>query len=247
MKLLLVLEDDSIRTDLSYHLRPLGFELIQYQNPLKALDNLDEIQPELVLFSGEDFPRHWKPMVQFIRNKHKKEECVFILLKGADFPMEEAAKASFLGVNGMLSSNLQDKQELLRIIELFRRYQSLDDLRSSDRIIPDSTDRFELVFTLPGSLSLVTGVISDISNQGASFKPTNPRLTADLKEGDVIENSSLRIGSSIVAVNCKVVRRGNVIGLEFTRFEDNGKQVLSDYIENHSIRELQKKIFKKAE
>jgi len=31
------------------------------------MDNISEIQPELVLFSAEDYPRHWKIFLKVLR------------------------------------------------------------------------------------------------------------------------------------------------------------------------------------
>ena len=43
MKVLLVVESDSIKDILTHHLKPVGFEIIHYNNPVKAIYNIDEI------------------------------------------------------------------------------------------------------------------------------------------------------------------------------------------------------------
>jgi hypothetical protein len=43
MKALLIVEDDSIADIIRFYLKPLGFDVLRYRNPLKALDNLEEI------------------------------------------------------------------------------------------------------------------------------------------------------------------------------------------------------------
>src|SRR6056297_3862262 len=108
MKTILVIEDQETKERISRHLMPLGFDFIHYLNPVKALDNIDEIEPDLVIFSAEDFPRHWKPFIRLLRAKHSKEEAVFILLTGENFSSEEASKATILDVNGMISAQLDD-------------------------------------------------------------------------------------------------------------------------------------------
>src|SRR5215510_14896558 len=100
MKLLLVLGSDSTYNHISLCVRPLGFELIRYYHVLKPMDNIDEIDPHGFIISAVDFPRHWKSMVQFIRNERPKETCPIIILKGNNFPVDDISKASFLGVSG---------------------------------------------------------------------------------------------------------------------------------------------------
>ena len=63
MKILLVSERDELRDHIRRNFMPRGAEIIQYYNPIKAMDNLDEVDPEVVLFSAQDFPRHWKPFL----------------------------------------------------------------------------------------------------------------------------------------------------------------------------------------
>ena len=88
MKALLLIESDRIANIARFYLRPLGFETIRYRNPVKALDNLEEIDPEAVIMSARDFPRHWKAIAQTIRAEKGKDGCVIVLLKGDSFPLD---------------------------------------------------------------------------------------------------------------------------------------------------------------
>lgn len=74
MKAMLVIEKDSIKHKVVEHLAPQGFVFIHYTNPLKAMDNIDEVAPEIVLFSAADYPRHWKPFLQLFRQGSDAEE-----------------------------------------------------------------------------------------------------------------------------------------------------------------------------
>ncbi len=75
MKALLVVEDDAIADAVRYYLQPLGLDVIRYRDPLKALDNLDEINPDAVIMSARDFPRHWKTIVVNLRATRPKSAC----------------------------------------------------------------------------------------------------------------------------------------------------------------------------
>ena len=238
MKVLLIVEKDSTKDILSHHLSRRGFDIIRYANPIKAMDNIEEIAPELVLFSAEDFPRHWKPFMKILREVRNKEETVFILLKGKVFPFEEAAKASFLGVNGIIREEF-DREGISALEEVFSRYSPVEDGRISRRLLAKQWDDIEFLFTHPVNLKLVGGKIVDISIEGVSFLPDDPRITQSIKEGSRILSCSLKICSTIHQVTCRVARNNQLMGLHFIDLPDDIRQELIDYIDNAGARELE--------
>ncbi len=123
---------------LGYHLKPLGFTLEHFKDPMQVIDRLDEIDPQAILFHAGDFPRHWKPLLKIAREKKPREDLIFLLIAPKDFEMEDAAKAAHLGVNGILQPNFTDKQELYRLEEIIRRYRSVQDKRNFARLVPGS-------------------------------------------------------------------------------------------------------------
>lgn len=239
MKIMLVIDKEETQEILEQHLHPRGFEFITYRNPLKAMDNIDEIAPDIVIFSGEDFPRHWKPFLKLLREERGKDECVFLLLAGEFFPFEEAAKAVHLKVNGVVGEDLQDKRTMAHIEGLLNRYKMIRDNRKGQRYIPEAFDEIEFIFSHPDSLKLITGVIDDVSTEGVGFMPDSPHLVADLEEDQAIPSCSLRIFDEILSVHCRVVRNGKNIALAFTDMPEEDKIKLQEYIENRPARELE--------
>lgn len=239
MKIMLIYDKDETYQTLEQHLHPRGFEFITYKNPLKAMDNIDEVNPDIVLFSAEDFPRHWKPFLNLLRKDRGKDICVVILLVGDFFPFEEAAKAVHLQINGIIGEDLKDKRKMMHIEGLLSRYKMIRDSRKGSRYIPDEYDEIEFIFSHPESLKLITGVVDDISTEGVGFKPDSPHLVADLEEEDEISNCSLRINDEILPVNCRVVRNGKNLALAFINVPEEDKIKLQEYIENRPARELE--------
>lgn len=243
MKILLVLEKEITKTNLVVHLRPRGFEFIHYRNPIKAMDNIDEIDPDIVLFSAEDFPRHWKPFLRLLRDEHTKEDTVFILFVGDDFPFEEAAKAVHLNANGIINEDLRDNRKMLHIEGLLSRYKMLKDRRDDHRYIPDSYDEIEFLFTHPESMKLITGSIENISISGIRFLPDNPRLTADIEEGSEIPFCSLRVSDHIMSIQCLVIRNDQEIAFQYENLSDRESEIIKKYMDARPEREL-KMLFK---
>jgi hypothetical protein len=238
MKALVIARNDALKNLLAYHLKPLGFEVTYFGDPVKALEELERLEPEMILASAVDFPRHWKTLARVLREKRSKEECVFVLLAGS-LPFEEAAKATHLGVNGIVGADLSDKQQVRQLAQLYRRYRAVKDQRRFQRLVPTAQERLQLVFVHPRSSAIITGSLSEISIQGAGFKPAEPESTADLRRGEEIPLATLRVGEDLVTLVCQVSRNRGELGLQFSSFEPGGHHKLFRYIRSRSKRELQ--------
>ena len=238
MKLLLVASSKEHANVLGYHLKPLGFELEQETDPVRAIERFEQVGPQTILFDAVDFPRHWKPLLRLVREKMAREEVIFLLVTGTDFPMEDAAKAAHLGVNGILGRNLSDKKELYRLEEIIRRYRSVRDKRNYTRLVPSEFEEVGFAFTHPLRLALVTGAVHELSIQGSSFLPAIPGAVADLPVGIEIPHCSLKVEGEVISVDCKLTRNREELGFQFLSFGEGGHNVLLGYIETRAEREL---------
>jgi hypothetical protein len=239
MKALLLIDSDRIADIARFYLRPLGFETIRYRNPVKTIDNLEEINPDAIVVSARDFPRHWKVLAQAVRAEKNKDECVIVLLKGDGFPLEEAEKAAKIGINGIVKDNLDDRREQGRFQQLLKRYIVVDEERAADRIMPSAWDRLDFMFAHPVSLSPISGKLEAISPTGLSFVADIPALVSDLTTGELIEDCSMRIGPDIVSLSCRVVHSGRVLGLEIESLADDDRLRLDVYLASCPAREMQ--------
>lgn len=119
MKALIICDDDKVIAKTKETLASSGYDLIVYRWLLKALDNVEEIEPDLVVLSSRDYPRHWKTFVSHIQTcslveKEKMPKVVlFTSEKNSD---EEQKKANALGVVGFYSNIEFDGLEKLREI-----------------------------------------------------------------------------------------------------------------------------------
>jgi CRP-like cAMP-binding protein len=243
-RIVLVAKEDKFIDLLRFHFTPMGFEVSYSNEPDEIIKNLDDLDPDLVIFNSVDFPRHWKPLLSLLREKRSIEEAVFILITGEDFTLDEAAKAAYLKVNGIIPENLLEKKVLFQLNDLVRRYKNLSDKRRFSRVVPHHTEVFRLLFTHPIRNSLISGVVSDISLEGSNFIPNDPDQTADLPIDQRIEGCSLRVGEHIITVNCRVARNRRELGLEFESFEADGHQKLFKYLMERPERDMKQHIQK---
>ena len=241
MKALVVARSDALKNLLAYHLKPLGFEVQFQSDPVKLILELESVDPEMILVSAVDFPRHWKTLAKVLREKRSKEECVLVLLAG-DLPLEEAAKATHLGVNGIVGADLTDRQQVRQLTQLFRRYRAVKDQRRFHRLVLTGKERAQLVFVHPRSSAIVTGTLAEISIQGAGFRPAEPQSTADLRRGEQVPLAALRIGEDVVSLACRISRNRGELGLQFTTFEPGGHHKLFAFIRSRVDRDLHEAI-----
>lgn len=239
MKALLIVENDEVAKLAAFYLRPLGLDAMRYRDPLKALDNLDEIDPDAVIISARDFPRHWKSIVVNLRSSRPKTECIVILLKGEYFPFEEAAKAAHLEVNGVVKEDFSDRSELSRFQKILKRYVEVDETRASERIEPGAWDRLDYAFSHPKTLAPISGRVDTISLNGLSFIADYTALVADLEPGDGLPDASLRIDRDIVPCPSRVVRNGAVMAFKFEGLAEEHRALLESYLKTRTDREIQ--------
>jgi hypothetical protein len=241
MKLLLILGSDEILNLIAQNIEPLGFDLIRYQHVLKAMDNIEEIAPSVIIMSAKDFPRHWKPLVQFVRYSHPKVECPIILLKGPSFSLEDASKAFFLGVSGIISEDLTRPSEVDQLQRLLSRYVQLEEKRSANRFHIEDDGQVGLCVVNPVNRSMITGPVKTISASGISLQPENTLALEALTANMELSECSLRIGEDFITPICRVVRTNPDMSMEFIFLPDLDRILLDNYLEALPLQELKAK------
>lgn len=220
------------------HLKPViqesfnfhNADVIHYDNPIKAMDNIEEIEPEIVLFAATDFPRHWKPFVAYLRNTYSRRETIFILLINESFDSGEAEKAEHLQVNAVITEAGSTRQTAQRIRGIVTRYHQKLDIRSAVRYMPSRIDEIRFVFTNPYTFRIVPGEVVDISTGGLQFRPEHADETTRLDTYAVVTASSLRIGETIVPLKLKVVRVTETVAFEYVDLSLDAEQMIGSYL-----------------
>ena len=232
MKLLMVFSADDNCNIISRSIRPLGFEMIRYRHVLKAMDNIDEINPSAILVSARDFPRHWKFLVQFVRAERANETCPIVILKGGNFSTEEMTSAYFLGASGIIDDSLNSPAEISRLKNILSHYAPLEEKRKHRRFHMEPWHRAGILAINRREKSLITGDVENISSGGLTFIPANcaaPMGEASLN--DEFNECSLRLGDSILSPVCRLVRSGEKPAVEFASFPDNEQRIFDQFLQ----------------
>ena len=227
MKLLLVLGSDDNYDTISQSINSLGFELIRYRHVLKAMDNIDEIDPEAIMISARDFPRHWKILVQFVRNERPKETCPIIILKGGNFSAEETSKAFYLGVNGIVADMLV-QEDIDRLKNIFGRSVPS---KQEQQFFVEPWHRVGLLMADLSDSSFIIGDVKTISANGLSFSSEQPLPPNAVTLNKELKECSLRVGDAILSPVCRITGVEKDIPLEFVSFPDDEQHTLTRYLE----------------
>ena len=122
MKALLISESDEILNSYAAFFKKAGYDTVCYRWLLKAMDNLEEIEPQLVFIDGFGYPRHWKTLAQYIKTSFKNAPLVLL---AADLSEEETKKADCLDVH-CIRGSIEDEQTRRNILSLLHPEQELE-------------------------------------------------------------------------------------------------------------------------
>ncbi|MCR5725539.1 MAG: hypothetical protein K6G80_10680 [Treponema sp.] len=116
MKAMIIAENEDVIERVSSVVKTAGYDTIIYHWLLKALDNMEEISPHLIVVSTKEYPRHWKTLAQFATTDFGGYKPQIILYTDGPLPEEELKKAETLHVRGAFSSVSVEGLDELRAI-----------------------------------------------------------------------------------------------------------------------------------
>lgn len=98
MKALVITDRQEIADYVIPRLEEKGFDIIRYKWIIKALDNIEEIQPDVVVLSADEYPRQWKTLAGFVQSGIGGKDVEIYLYENVPLNNEDKEKASSLGV-----------------------------------------------------------------------------------------------------------------------------------------------------
>ena len=98
MKALLISDRKEIIDFVTPLLKKNGFDMIHYRWIIKALDNIEEIQPDIIVLSAMEYPRHWKTLAGFVQSGIGGNDVKVYLYDTEPLSADEEKKAYDLGI-----------------------------------------------------------------------------------------------------------------------------------------------------
>ncbi|MDR1469456.1 MAG: PilZ domain-containing protein [Spirochaetaceae bacterium] len=228
MKLMMVLGVGNLYAKLNEILRSLAVETIVYRHIQKAMDNIEEVNPDVIIIDAGPFPRHWKSFVQFIRKTGQGKQCPVILIKGENFSSEEHDKAVFLGVDAVVSETLTGKGEIASIQSIINA--AIPDGEHKLKMKNDEGGgRFGLLITHPITGVLLSGEVKTVSEEGLIFCPDRSSLAETIPLHAELYACSFRAGDTILSPILRLVKRDAGLYFAFVSFPGNEQVIFNNY------------------
>ncbi|MBQ0162649.1 MAG: hypothetical protein KBS84_05745 [Treponema sp.] len=192
MKALLIADDDTVISKIKSRLTDDGFDVITYKWLVKALDNVEEIAPEVIIISASSYPRHWKTLVQFVQSGIEGFVPKVILYCEREFNEDDEKKSEALNIAGIFNSIDEEGLTVL-----------------SDILANKESKNCSLIFTNPKNGAFITGKVSKFENNVISFIPDSPSLVSVLSEEEEISQATLKNKNSIKYISAKIISKTN--------------------------------------
>ena len=210
MKALIISEDENVYTTLDEILKKASYDTIIYKWLLKALDNIEEIQPDLIVVSSSEYPRHWKTLVQFVKSGIGGDDVQIYLYEPTPVSAEDEEKTRILGVNGCFSEfeefgkmvlrQAQEPQEEVQetqaeALEVQEEEPVVEETAVSEPVEepqeePAVTNTGHFMFTHPGSQKFISGKYFDYNGKTLSCSFSNEADLSTVKEEMIVESFS---------------------------------------------------------
>ena len=228
MKALLLIETDSAFIKIRDILKKMGVETVRYRLPQKAMDNIDEISPQIIIISAADFPRHWKVLLQFLNGFAQEIHIPVILLKNRFFSETEADKALFLKVKAIVEDSLEG-ESLRQITEIILRYKP-EALSLTDKAVcPTKEMPVQCIFSNPINNQIITGQVTSISLKEIFFTPDS-FFAAKGMEMPVEIAVLLKIDNKKISCRARAVLQGKHLRITFAENNKENLEVIEEYL-----------------
>lgn len=177
--------------------KSFAIESIHYTNPLKAADNLVEINPDILYINKNDFPRLWKIILTSVRELYDDKHCSFILEGSLD---DEELKA-FNYLKGSFFIENPDNQihQIKKHIIDITGYTNL-----SKSFYPVDGDLC-ISFVNPEDFSFVSGNILELNENLLVFRLENSDDIEGIEVDSILSDVSINLKNDVVTVDVKIV------------------------------------------
>lgn len=217
MKVLIVAESEFIIDDFSEYYTKKGYDIIKYRWLMKALDNVEEIEPDIIVLSAIDYPRHWKTFVQFVNTSVCTSNPQIVLVVPQNISAEDKQKAQVLGVKNIVENvknlNITDVQQNNSKTESTNKTQETTSINDAIDVKPteQSIKGIDFIFSLPHSKSIITGKVIKYDYPLLHFIPNNKNVLKVLKPEQIINCATLKSKKGVESLTCKIKNITNLL------------------------------------
>ena len=230
MKALIISEANDITNEFTEYYKTQNYDVIKYRWLMKALDNIEEIDPDLIFINATEYPRHWKTLCQYVKGINKNPKIV--LFSSLPLSNEDREKAECLQIDSIVNSS-EDLEEVCTLTDICQ--DSEENLPETENIIEQEqnetveileeekieetieqptlseTKVCKFLFSNPENFVLITGKVESFNDSKLVFLPDNPEDTANIPVETIIKKCTLKVDNQINTVDVKVLKNDTEI------------------------------------
>ena len=210
-----------------------GYDIIVYRWLLKAIDNIEEIQPDLIILSAAEYPRHWKTLASFVKSGIGGKNVQIYLYDPDSLNDEEKRKAVELGIKDYITTlntksfekiipsnktqklSLQNENPISTYNWISNDEESDNFIKKNndetkiiaDKVVPSSKareDNCKIIFTNPISKKFIFGIA--VFDASSGFFSCNFNDFSDLCIGMIIKYVSVYdLNKQISVFSAKII------------------------------------------
>lgn len=203
MKAVIISDKQDVIKLLQKRLESEGFDVIIYRWLLKALDNIEEIRPDYIILSAEEYPRHWKTLASFVQSGIGGNDVRFCLYNDEVLNAEDKQKAEQLGVEfyseqkeiSEVEETTEVEEEIVPTVETV--------FTENEQKVEEIAKNYSLVITDPANGKFVTGtaIQESFDTFNCSVKLENLSINQTIKYISVSDKvNSLSFSGEIVGI-----------------------------------------------
>jgi len=226
--MMLVSETQDKSKDLIKFFKEESINIVCYNSPMKALDNLQEIMPDILVIDAVDFPRHWKIMTQYLRYDKSKNDVVVLLIVSDLFSALEVDKAVKVGVQGVI--NVDESYDVVakKASDILSKYKCLTFRKGRSDGCNIPAKKCSFLFIEPSTGAIITGKVKDIQKTSILFIPdTN---LDSLEKGSLLDTCSLKIHDKILTPHCRIVESENYLNLQLENLSQEDEGIINNFL-----------------
>ena len=230
MKALIISDANDIINEFTEYYKSQNYDVIVYRWLMKALDNIEEIDPDLIFVNATEYPRHWKILSQYVKGIDKNPKIV--LFSSLPLSNEDREKAECLQIDSIVNST-EDLEEVCTITDICQdsevnspENENIIEQDQTDSKINQEDEQIEKVleqptlpetkvckflFSNPENFVLITGKVESFNVSKLIFLPDNPEDTENLLVDTIIKKCTLKVENQINTVDVKVIKNDTEI------------------------------------
>lgn len=215
MKALIISDDENLVKSTSSFLESKNYDIIVYKWLLKALDNIEEIRPDLIVVSSSEYPRHWKTLVQFVKSGIGGEDVHIYLYEPTPLSKEDEDKAKILGIDGYFT-NTDELENMFNPTE--EEVPSVENIVSEVQS-EESPEFGHIMITHPVDMHFMTGKVTAFDNDSLTCildYETDLSSETKLSKCSYIWNNEIQNVSGIIS---SVLSNKKEIVIQVTNYE----------------------------